>query len=180
MRRRATENQIPFATAIAERLCIPKPNYNDFYETQGFISTNFDSFYLEKHQTLLRKRGLRTTYEFDRITKNLGNAHGIYCLFDGDDLLYIGISQTLGKRMTDSISEKNLRGSMINKIAYHITETYSDMRILEIALIAKYKPHLNKEYKFDGTPTIFVPDIDPYSLERYSIYEDKRTFSLAA
>lgn len=85
------------------------------------------------------------------------NKSGIYYLYDFTKaLIYIGKSKNLASRICSSYRERRA-----TYFRYSLVENLSDMSILEIYLISKYKPKLNTESKSKDDPTIeiFEPNI---------------------
>jgi predicted GIY-YIG superfamily endonuclease len=65
---------------------------------------------------------------------------GIYRLYSKDTMIYIGKSKCIKNRIKQHIKEKN-----IDKFDFTIINNDSDKNIIEVYLIDKYKPILNKD-----------------------------------
>lgn len=90
--------------------------------------------------------------EFTALLEGLEKKSGVYRLFDKDKLLlYIGKSYDLYSRIKTSLKDKGARYISILQ-----TNNLSDASILEMFLIAKHKPPLNKESNTLDLPTVKV------------------------
>jgi len=138
--------------------------------------------------------------EFEEITSLLHakQSHGVYIFSIKGEYKYIGKSVNLGARIVQSYQErfcmkrniffdgkyKPMTADVF--VQYLETETKSDLLVLESYLIAKYKPILNRDGKFDDATTIKidVPDFSrkirvvdaithEYLKETYALVKDK-------
>ena len=107
------------------------------------------------------KNSLITFYQSTKIDeksvanlKSLVNLFGIYYLYDKDkNLIYIGKSEHLGKRIITSYEYREAK-----YYKYSVLNNKSDMHILEIYLIAKYKPEKNADCKSLDIPTLTIDE----------------------
>lgn len=76
---------------------------------------------------------------------------GVYSFWDGEECLYIGMSTKLGDRLLTSAQRVKSYDRQVH-CRFIETTTASDAAILEMYLVAKYKPILNGAGNFgDGT-----------------------------
>jgi hypothetical protein len=172
----ATEKQLVYAYVIADKLGVDRPA-NDFVECMRFISEyrplflqavreenkreNEKNKYTSEHDIY----GYRTFSEhFGRqltelVSEYLDGVYGIYCFLEDDDILYIGKSYNLGKRILSSFRER-IGQAPINRVLYHSLETKADTNIMELLLIAENKPRLNADCNVDDLPKLFDSEID--------------------
>lgn len=74
-----------------------------------------------------------------RIFKTIEDKSGVYKLYDKNkDLIYIGKSYTLGKRIPASIKERNAF-----YVRIMLTDTQADANLLELLFISEEKPSMN-------------------------------------
>lgn len=181
----ATEKQILFAEAIANTLNLELPKEKTKFSYQQFISIhkeNYDKF-LSKQNRNIEYELLTKRFEnliFDEKTYNLiqslNETSGIYFLWSGDTLVYIGKSVNLKDRILGSIKERNTKYINITHISYVEIENIADVHITEPILITKYKPILNYEFKSTDTSELYDTDINPYELKKYVAYKEKKSF----
>ena len=103
-----------------------------------------------EHRNLLDKRDYNK--KFIELYDFLNKRMGLYFLFDiNKKLIYIGKSVNLGSRILTSMSERKAF-----YCRYLITDTVSDLNILEPYYITKMKPILNNEFSTLDLPTIKI------------------------
>lgn len=169
---KATEKQITYACAIADKLGLERP-MNDFDECRTFIS--------EYREEYLRKLWIDEVHNGDDISydvygynkfidsfgekaaewtlKNLSCKAGVYCFISNGTVVYIGKSMNLAQRIPTSYRER-VGQAKINKIMYYITPSKADAGILEMILIAENKPILNVDGNVTDYPILFRSNID--------------------
>lgn len=76
------------------------------------------------------------------------NHRGIYCLYNDDEVVYIGSSENLYVRVLEHIAEKTKEFNKV-KAFNGQNHTKEDNLITEMGLICKFQPKLNK-IKFDS------------------------------
>jgi len=94
-----------------------------------------------------------STPKFDRLTASLEKLPGVYVYSTASSCLYVGMSSDLGSRARRSFIERILNNKLDDKVnfSYFLTDSLSDAKALEIIIIAKRKPVLNKITKYtDG------------------------------
>ena len=89
---------------------------------------------------------------------------GLYAFVDIDGtILYICKSKNLAQRIPQSYGERwgdfDTDGAFVDEIRYYPARE-SDIGILEMYLISKYKPEYNRDGKTEETTTIFKSDLD--------------------
>lgn len=90
--------------------------------------------------------------EFVFLLKESEKKNGLYRFFDKEkNLIYIGKSYDLSSRIKTSLKDKNA-----SYISVLYTKNQSDANILEMFLIAKHKPILNKESNSLDLPSVAV------------------------
>lgn len=168
----ATENQLAYACVIADKLGIDRPA-NDFVECMRFISEYKPLFEQvcreenEKNKYTSEKDifGYRTFSEYfgvdltEIVSEDLNALYGVYCFLEDDDILYIGKSYNLGRRILSSFRER-IAQAPINRVMYRSFETKADTNIMELLLIAENKPRLNADCNVDDLPMLFDSKID--------------------
>jgi hypothetical protein len=168
----ATENQLAYACAIADKLGIDRPA-NDFVKCMRFISeykplfeqvcreeNEKNKYTSEKdifgYRTFSEKFGMDLT---EIVSEDLNALYGVYCFLEDDDILYIGKSYNLGRRILSSFRER-IAQAPINRVMYRSFETKADTNIMELLLIAENKPRLNADCNVDDVPKLFDSKID--------------------
>lgn len=172
----ATEKQLVYACVIADKLGIDRPA-NDFVECMRFISEYRSLFLQAVHEENKRENeknkytsehdiyGYRTFSEHfgmhltELVSEYLNGVYGIYCFLEDDDILYIGKSYNLGKRILSSFRER-IRQAPINRVLYRSLGTKADTNIMELLLIAENKPRLNTDCNVNDLPELFDSEID--------------------
>ena len=97
--------------------------------------------------------------QYQKTISGLLGKSGLYYLYDKDkELIYIGKSVNLGVRMLESAKFDDVK-----YCKFSIVNNKSDMSILEVYLISKYKPKYNKDLKYDDTATIEMNEPDKCS-----------------
>ena len=179
----ATEKQILFAEAIANTLNLDLPKEKTKFAYQQFISIhkeNYDKYLFEQNQNieyeLLTKRFDNLVFdEKTYITiQKLNEISGIYFLWSGDTLVYIGKSVNLRDRILSSVKERNTKYINITHISYAEIENIADVHITEPILITKYKPILNYEFKSSDVSELYDTSINPYELEKLVAYKENK------
>lgn len=172
----ATEKQLVYACVIADKLGIDRPA-NDFVECMRFIS-EYRPLFLQVVREENKKEheknkytsendifGYRTFSETfgedltEMVSEYLDGVYGVYCFLEDDNILYIGKSYNLGKRILSSF-RKRIEQAHINRVMYRAFETKADTNIMELLLIAENKPRLNTDCNVDDLPKLFDSDID--------------------
>lgn len=93
----------------------------------------------------------------------------LYKIYYGDELVYIGrTKQDLQKRLRQHFFDGNAMAKKLDilqttKIEYCLCETEADMNVLEVYLIAKYHPRINKDDKPKDNLTIYLEEPRFYS-----------------
>ncbi len=88
----------------------------------------------------------------------LADCYGVYFIYnDKDQLVYIGKSRNLGRRIISSIKERYGK-----KFAYILAKNPADIHILEPFLIIKYKPVKNVEFMEYGETSLDI-EVPPLS-----------------
>ena len=88
----------------------------------------------------------------------------LYKIYYGDELVYIGrTKQDLKNRLRNhffgnNAMTKKLDIFRVTNIEYCLCETEADMNLIEIYLICKYKPHINKDDVPKDDLTIYLPE----------------------
>lgn len=184
---KATENMIRYASKIADFLGVPKPNFDDFDSTFSFIGNHKPAYNaqvnLELSEAHKRHRvefenkkmleshpGLIFSASYSDFLISMEGKQGIYILFAGESIEYIGKSKNLGSRIFGSVNERRIQNLAINSVAVIETKTLVDMNALELVLIAENRPKLNTESNNGDSLTIFASGIDIKKLERISLY----------
>lgn len=179
----ATEKQILFAEAIANTLNLDLPKEKTKFAYQQFISIhkeNYDKYLFEQNQNieyeLLTKRFDNLVFDEKtyRTIQNLNEISGIYFLWSGDTLVYIGKSVNLRDRILSSVKERNTKYINITHISYVEIENIADVHITEPILITKYKPILNYEFKSSDVSELYDTSINPYELEKLVAYKENK------
>jgi len=83
------------------------------------------------------------------LTKSIPPAQGLYCVWAGNVLLYIGQSKRLKYRLKDHTRKSEFVGMGANAITFTIVETERsrwERTDMEKWLIRKHKPPLNKPH----------------------------------
>lgn len=94
---------------------------------------------------------------------DLRGVSGIYILYNElGEAVYVGKSIDLGKRIETSAQSKD-----VHSFKFIPIENRSDMDIVEVYLICRYKPTYNKDCIRDDEPTIELDAIDHIS-RRYT------------
>lgn len=161
-----TEKQILYANAIADALGIERCE-GDLFSFQEYISQHKSEYESSKGyrnrrineeikwiaENPYRKRV--PSEKFIRfICDNYYNSFGCYALLDDDyNVLYIGKSTHLGARVFSSFYERD-KGD-VEYIALLPLASKTDMNIMELVLIAKYKPKYNIDSKEDDESIMF-------------------------
>lgn len=86
---------------------------------------------------------------------------GIYYLYSKDEVMYIGKSNKLGKRVIQSIQGKDVDSYSIAPIP-----NQADRDILEVYLINKYKPKYNKDCNSSDIPTINLGELEEKCIKK--------------
>lgn len=91
--------------------------------------------------------------------------NGVYILFLNNEIVYIGKSSNIKLRVIAHIKDKS---KTFNSIKFH-SFSESDTDIIEVAMIDKYKPRYNKQFKHETSSTLnlIIPDIEKF--EDYDI-----------
>ena len=172
----ATGKQLVYACVIADKLGIDRPT-NDFVECMRFIS-EYRPLFLQVVREENEKEAERNKYtsehdiygyrafseHFGRhltelVSEYLDGVYGIYCFLEDDNILYIGKSYNLGKRILSSFRER-IGQAPINRVMYRSLGTKADTNIMELLLIAENKPRLNTDCNVDDLPMLFYSNID--------------------
>ena len=101
----------------------------------------------------------------------------LYKIYYGDELVYIGrTKQDLQCRLRNHFFGGNAMTKHIDilqttRIEYCLCQTEADLYLLEIYLICKYKPLINKDDKPSDDLTIYIPE--PQFYEYYNPIIDK-------
>lgn len=106
----------------------------------------------------------------------------LYKIYYGDELVYIGrTKQDLQKRLRQHFFDgnaivKKLDILQTTKIEYCLCPTEADMIVLEVYLIAKYRPRINKDDKPKDELTIYLdePRFYPYWLPIIDKWKEKQ------
>ena len=125
---------------------------------------------------LINKYGSDYSFNEDTclmICEKLHRKSGIYFLWSGKELVYIGKSINLGDRILSSAKERNGGDILITHISYKVIENKADVHILEPLLITKYKPKLNTEFYTEDTSELFDTKINPFRLKKYKAFIKK-------
>ena len=88
----------------------------------------------------------------------------VYRIYDRDgELIYIGVTKNIRSRVSLHLLREDTKGIVrqipagelenINKVEYVETESFSNARVLEAYLIAKYKPKYNADFVEDDELT---------------------------
>lgn len=86
---------------------------------------------------------------------------GIYYLYNKDEVVYIGKSNKLGKRVIQSVQGKNVDSYSIVPIP-----NQADRDILEVYLINKHKPKYNKDCNSSDIPTINLGELEEKCIKK--------------
>lgn len=139
-------------------------NFTDEYLRNSSIS---DKFYPSRINALLVKNDSAKIYGISSISEALLGRSGLYFIFNNDaKLMYIGKSTScVIKRSFDSMNERNLYD--FSKIEYRFIDKKSDVGTYEAFYISRLKPDLNKEFVFQDTGDVSLPEIQVgYAIER--------------
>jgi hypothetical protein len=141
---------------------VDRSNYKDLY----------DEYYKpiiirEKHWNSKEKRYKCLSRHILSKQEELIQQHGIYFLYNKEkELIYIGKSvYNLWSRIISSAKEREA-----TYFAYALTKTKSDTSIYEMYYIAKLKPPLNNDGKYNDPVTITLPELE--ITEPQAIYEE--------
>jgi len=128
----------------------------------SFVKPQYDEFINAE-----RNFGIENFEEFKQmIIESLYNKCGVYIFSSGEKpnivYHYVGFSVSLHNRVITSLRER-FKG-LPERFTISIVENYSevDCAMLEIYLISKLKPLLNKQSKFEGESTLlsnFNPEV---------------------
>lgn len=188
-----TDKMINFANIISNVLNIKLPDLTSYQATHQFIKDNSQEYWetvtcytepitkqnIEKIKTIY----LDMTIEFDEVflekIKQLDKEKGIYLLWSGVNLVYIGKSLNLCSRVISSINERNSVKIPITSVSFILTQTVADMHILEPLLISEHKPILNTEFKCSDYSNHFKSnlDIDKLFMQRIAIIKNEIDFA---
>ena len=107
------------------------------------------------------------TKKYHEMFTELRNASGVYLLYGNNGLepAYVGKSTQLGRRIDTSCQTKEVFSFKVI-----LLDNKSDMDILEVYLIAKWKPIYNKDCKRDYSPTIDLGVIE--TISRRYVFEN--------
>lgn len=109
---------------------------------------------------------LRLSKEFRAKCEELSYTHGLYFLYNDDELVYVGRSRSgVGRRVITSIEERE----ECNYVAFAFPKTISDVDLYEVYYIAKLKPRFNADCKHDDELTVSLPELEIST--RYAIYD---------
>lgn len=159
----ATEKQIEYAYAIADKLEIERPK-TTYEECSNFISKykeRYKSLWCKDLITDLSKFNLKfyvndfTEQERKWINDNLSDVAGVYAFVgEKNKILYIGKSLNLACRIPTSYEER-AKQSKIKRVFCYATPTKADASILEMILITENKPVLNSDGNVDDYSLLF-------------------------
>lgn len=171
-----TDKMINFANIICSVLKLEPPDLSDFKSTHEFIANNSDAYWelvnarndnlniINYQMTKLKdqyiKINCKLSDEFLNKLDVVKGICGIYLLWSGKNLIYIGKSLNLKSRILSSIAERNSLKLPITSVSYINTIATADMHILEPLLITEYKPILNTEFNCNDYSNHFKSNID--------------------
>jgi hypothetical protein len=154
-----TDKMINFARIISEILKIDLPDLTSYQVTHQFINDNADEYWevvtvvnddmLINTQLEDIKHKYKLELDIDNFIAKLNKINkvrGVYLLWSGNNLVYIGKSKNLRNRIISSIYERTSDKLPITAVTPIQTITEADMHILEPLLISEYKPILNSEF----------------------------------
>ena len=97
---------------------------------------------------------LNFTNEAIKELLDLDGIEGVYLLYEGDVITYVGVSTNLKNRIPTSIEDK----VSVDGFSYICTDSLSDAYILEVLLINTIKPHWNSATVGTGEISFLIPD----------------------
>lgn len=101
------------------------------------MGKNLLSQYLEKvSRQLLEKHG-------DIIRKYVGSRHGIYALYSGEDLYYVGLATDLRARLKHHLSDRH--SNTWDKFSIYLTIGDAHLRELEALILRIIMPNGNRQ-----------------------------------
>ena len=191
-----TAKMINFAKIISEMLKIQLPDLTNYKDTHEFINNNSKAYWEmvnvgEENLELLKfkidkikdnylKINYKLSSNFISNLDEVKNLQGIYILWSGKNLVYIGKSINLKSRIISSIYERNSLQLPITSVSYINTLSTADMHILEPLLITEYKPILNTEFACQDFSNHFKSNIDILEVfrKRIPIIENEKDYCI--
>lgn len=178
-----TDKMINFAKIIAEMLNINLPDLTSYQSTYQFIKDNSPGYWetvtpytelitkqnIEKIKNDYSTINIKFNEKFLEDIKKVNNTNGVYILWSGINLVYIGKSLNLRTRIISSIYERNTEDMPITSVSFIVTEATADMHILEPLLISEFKPILNTEFKCNDYSNHFKSGIERAELFKHRI-----------
>lgn len=133
-----------------------KYNKNAHHSKEYIESTTLYGF--EKSDKSYYSIKSKLDYIIKIALKDLVNESGIYRLYSGENIVYIGKSYNLRDRIPSSFGERFFKDNNIDFIDYAITNK-ADADIYEMYYISLYKPELNGGKHLD-LPSMVLSDLD--------------------
>ena len=105
---------------------------------------------------------------------SLSDTYGVYVLWYDDDIVYVGVSMRLGRRILESFSEKK---GLATHFSYIKTRSKSDAYVLEVMFINKYTPIHNKA-TVGGDSLFHIVLPEAYFITRKTSFSDGSTSNI--
>lgn len=165
----ATEKQLEYAYAIADRLEIERPK-STFEECSNFITKHRAEYRSLWDKELIANLCEINTLKFyvkdfteeerKYLNDNFSDVAGVYVFVGAkDEILYIGKSLNLACRIPTSYEER-AKQAKINRVFCYATPTKADASILEMILITENKPVLNSDGNVDDYSLLFKSNLN--------------------
>lgn len=106
--------------------------------------------------------------------KEIKNKPGLYFLYDGDESVYIGKSETnLARRLE---KHKSLQDKEFDTIKAYVVNNLADIQLAELYLIHRHTPKYNIDSNSGVFPTLVIDNIDSIIEEYYHYTYDGESF----
>lgn len=117
-----------------------------FCEKYGKAADAIDNnkYALEELKKKYKNKYSVMQFSWESVKDILSNASGLYALYNWkNELIYIGKSRNLFKRIPSSIKDRGHQGQLVVGAKYFIIDNAADLDILELLYIQKYNPPCN-------------------------------------
>jgi hypothetical protein len=111
--------------------------------------------YLHEIEILTFKNKAELSTKFEDLLNRLQGKAGLYKIYNGSELVYLGKSKNLSSRILGSLKERG--GS---HVSYLEIDNHADMHILEPYLVATLTPKLNTEFITSQKPSYILAHND--------------------
>ena len=106
--------------------------------------------------------------------KEIKGKSGLYFLYDGDEVVYIGKSETSISRRLEK--HKSLHDKEFDTVKAYIITNMADIQLAELYLIHRHSPKYNRDSNSGDIPTLHIDNLDNVILTQYHYTYDGESF----